>query len=38
MAEATAAARKLLSSPVTAKGAADPLWVVVVLPEFQLIR
>lgn len=33
-----ATARELVGSPVTAEGLADLLWVVFVLPEFQLIR
>ena len=33
-----AAARELIGSPPTAEGLADLLWVVFVLPEFQLIR
>jgi hypothetical protein len=33
-----AAARELVGSPPTAEGLADLLWVVFVLPEFQLIR
>ena len=33
-----AAARELAGSPPTAEGVADLLWVVFVLPEFQLIR
>ena len=33
-----AAARELMGSPPTAEGLADLLWVVFVLPEFQLIQ
>ncbi|MHB8898296.1 MAG: PSD1 and planctomycete cytochrome C domain-containing protein, partial [Thermoguttaceae bacterium] len=33
-----AVARPLLGEPVTAEGLADLLWVVLMLPEFQLIR
>jgi hypothetical protein len=33
-----ATARALLGTPMTADGVADLLWVVVMLPEFQLIR
>ncbi len=33
-----AAARELIGSPPTPEGLADLLWVVFVLPEFQLIR
>jgi Protein of unknown function (DUF1549)/Protein of unknown function (DUF1553)/Planctomycete cytochrome C len=33
-----AAARELIGSPPTAEGVADLLWVVFVLPEFQLIQ
>jgi hypothetical protein len=33
-----AAACEVLGSPPTAEGLADLLWVVVMLPEFQLIR
>ena len=34
----SAAARDLIGSPPTPEGVADMLWVVFVLPEFQLIR
>jgi hypothetical protein len=37
-AEERAAARELVGSPPTPEGLADLLWVVFVLPEFQLIR
>jgi mono/diheme cytochrome c family protein len=33
-----AAARELVGTPPTAEGLADLLWVILVLPEFQLIR
>ncbi len=37
-ADERATARDLLGAPATAEGLADLLWVVTVLPEFQLIR
>jgi hypothetical protein len=37
-AEERAAARALMGTPPTPEGLADLLWVVLVLPEFQLIR
>ena len=37
-ADELAAARELVGSPPTPEGLADLLWVVFVLPEFQLIR
>jgi hypothetical protein len=37
-AEELAAARDLVGTPATAEGLADLLWVVVMLPEFQLVR
>ena len=37
-AEEMATARTIVGSPMTAGGVADLLWIVVMLPEFQLIR
>ncbi len=37
-ADELAAARELVGSPPTPEGLADLLWVVFMLPEFQLIR
>jgi hypothetical protein len=33
-----ATAREIVGTPITNDGVADLLWVVVMLPEFQLIR